>query len=110
MPHTDAEFGGEMSDWEGGIGVYYICTGDYVLLGKDGRLAHSLHELVWSGRVKEGTRHVLNSFDEFIHHYIRHLNGTLDPNARLLFESDYHWELDLLETKNGELDADDKCD
>lgn len=97
-PHTDAEFGGDMSEWEGGIGVYYICSGDYVLLNQDGRLAHSLHEIVWAGRVKDGTRHVLNSFDEFICYYIQRLSGRLEPKAKLLFEGDYHGELKLINT------------
>lgn len=99
-PHSDAESGGDVSDWEGGIGVYFNCSGDRVLLGKDGRLAHSLHELVWAGRVQEGTRHVLNSFDEFVSYYIQRLSGTLDPKAELLFEGDYHGELELLEASN----------
>ena len=94
--HTDAEFGGELSDWEGGMSIYHISSGDSVLLGTDGRLAHSLHELVWGGRVKEGTRHVLNSFDAFIGYYIQRLSGTLDPEVEPLFEGDYHGELDLV--------------
>ena len=77
--------------------LYHIDSGDAVLLGKDGRIAHSLHEIVWSGDPKRGTVHVLNSLAEFIGYYIDRLRGCLDPNAELLFRGDYHGELDLID-------------
>lgn len=85
-----------LTDWEGGICIYFNDCGDTMLLSADGRIAQSLHEIVWGGDIQRGTVHVLNSLDEFIRYYIEYLQNPSDPRLKLLFQGDYAGELDLI--------------
>ena len=100
--HSDLDYLGDsdptnsLSDGEDGMHIHSICSGDSLLIGKDGRIAQSLHEIVWSGRPNEGTVHVLNSFSDFIDHYIRYLKNPYDSSISPLFWGDYSQSLNLM--------------
>lgn len=77
--------------WNGSLPIYYICTGDVVLLSKEGKVGRWHHDHEHSNetsRFDDGScvKPLANSFEDFIELYIDYLSSSLEDreNTALL--------------------------
>ncbi len=73
FPANNDSFG-KLGDWEGGMHLYYICTGDAIILSSAGDIGRWTHEIGWSDAPgydrPVAVEKVADSFEQFIDMYI----------------------------------------
>jgi len=74
------EHEGEMGPWEGGIGLYQIPNGDFLIMNRELKVGRWYHEVAWdsSCRGESAVRPFANSWQEFMQVYIEYLEAPGD--------------------------------
>lgn len=64
-------------DWEGGIYLHYICSGDAILMAPDGRIGRWEHEIGWDDAPGYNrpcaVKDLELSFDDYVRRYVEYL-------------------------------------